>query len=192
MGRTPQELPRIAIIGWGSIIWDARDLPIDGDWHVDGPALPLEFARISKNGRLTLVIAPSLAGPSKTCWALSSSATLEMARRNLCDREETIDSMIHSVSRDGGIGGGASGDTVDVVGAWVRTRALSGAIWTGLGSNWATKRGCGFSVNDALTYLDELPQETADKAKEYIIKAPDQIMTPLRITLQRERGWCRE
>ncbi|HOW68396.1 MAG TPA: hypothetical protein P5055_13320 [Candidatus Paceibacterota bacterium] len=46
----------IAILGWGSLIWNPRDLPITGDWQGDGPVLPIEFTRISDNGRLTLVI----------------------------------------------------------------------------------------------------------------------------------------
>lgn len=46
----------ITILGWGSLIWDQRDLPISGDWQLGGPALPIEFSRISRDGRLTLVI----------------------------------------------------------------------------------------------------------------------------------------
>lgn len=38
---------QIAIIGWGSLVWDPRDLPIESPWHDDGPELPIEFARIS-------------------------------------------------------------------------------------------------------------------------------------------------
>ena len=48
-------------LGWGSLIWDqcrAAELPTRGCWHKDGPFLPIEFARVSSNGRLTLVIMP--------------------------------------------------------------------------------------------------------------------------------------
>lgn len=46
----------IACIGWGSLIWDRRNLDVDGVWRVDGPMLPVEFARQSGDGRVTLVL----------------------------------------------------------------------------------------------------------------------------------------
>ena len=62
---------KIAILGWGSLIWSRRELKIDlkkgkRGWYKRGPFLPIEFARISeaKHGglymyeRLTLVIFP--------------------------------------------------------------------------------------------------------------------------------------
>jgi hypothetical protein len=47
---------KIACIGWGSLIWDNGNLDSKGDWQNDGPMIPVEFARQSKNGRITLVI----------------------------------------------------------------------------------------------------------------------------------------
>ena len=47
---------RIAVIGWGSLLWSPRTLPLAGTWSSDGPVLPIEFARISVDGRLTLII----------------------------------------------------------------------------------------------------------------------------------------
>jgi hypothetical protein len=49
---------KIAVIGWGSLIWCPGSLRIQTAWHNDGPSLPIEFARILKDGRLTLVIRP--------------------------------------------------------------------------------------------------------------------------------------
>ena len=28
---------KIAVLGWGSLIWDKRELSIIGDWQVGGP-----------------------------------------------------------------------------------------------------------------------------------------------------------
>ena len=52
---------KIAILGWGSLIWLPKDLKFDTNsgWKENGPVLPIEFARISKDGRLTLVITPN-------------------------------------------------------------------------------------------------------------------------------------
>lgn len=46
----------IGIIGWGSLIWAHGELKLGSRWFHDGPVLPLEFARISKRDRVTLVI----------------------------------------------------------------------------------------------------------------------------------------
>lgn len=53
---------KIAILGWDSLIWDPRSLKYDVNtgWLTDGPKLPIEFARISNDGRLTLVIKESV------------------------------------------------------------------------------------------------------------------------------------
>lgn len=39
------------LFGWGSLVRDQRNLPVQGVWHHDGPALPIEFARESGDGR---------------------------------------------------------------------------------------------------------------------------------------------
>ena len=47
---------KIAILGWGSLIWNQNGLPVKGQWKKNGPVLPIEFSRVSRDGRLTLVI----------------------------------------------------------------------------------------------------------------------------------------
>jgi len=47
---------KIAVIAWGSLVWDPRDLDIEPEWREDGPLLPVEFARFSGRERLTLVL----------------------------------------------------------------------------------------------------------------------------------------
>ena len=49
---------KIACLGWGSLIWDPRDLLNDGQWCSNSPFLPIEYTRQSADGRLTLVISP--------------------------------------------------------------------------------------------------------------------------------------
>ncbi len=79
---------KIAVLGWGSLIWNPRELRISGEWHSDGPLLPVEFARVSQDERLTLVLYPE-AEPIQVLWALSACPSLEEAEENLADREGT-------------------------------------------------------------------------------------------------------
>ena len=41
---------KIAILAWGSLVWDLRTLAVDGDFQPTGPRLPIEFSRIPEMG----------------------------------------------------------------------------------------------------------------------------------------------
>jgi hypothetical protein len=76
----------IACIGWGSLIWDKRDLDVDGEWRTDGPLLPVEFARQSNDGRITLVVVQGVQ-PVPTLWSAFNTRDLAKARESLRQRE---------------------------------------------------------------------------------------------------------
>lgn len=184
----------VAVVGWGSLIWCPGSLRIRSRWRRDGPLLPIEFARISQDGRLTLVIHPSSADQS-TYWALSDMTTVEDARGNLREREGAKLADIHHVVRDGQQAEGVPRDIIERMRAWLAAHEdLGAAIWTGLRSNWKEKRGRDFSLDDAVQYLEELKagrdqaKATYDRAREYVTNAPPQIATAVR-RISRERGW---
>jgi hypothetical protein len=82
---------RIAVLGWGSLIWERRHLPITGDWQRSGPVLPIEFSRISRSGEragcLTLVIHEQHGANVPTRFALSLRTNLDDAIADLRTRE---------------------------------------------------------------------------------------------------------
>jgi hypothetical protein len=94
---------RIAVVGWGSLIWDPRQLPLVSPWHPDGPELPVEFARVSRDGRLTLSLCEG-AADVRTLWAVMSCGTLDEARQHLAGRERTHPGQIGSLDCDGHAG----------------------------------------------------------------------------------------
>jgi len=47
---------KIALIGWGYLVWDPRSLDLEREWRPDGPLLPVEFARFASGPRLLPVL----------------------------------------------------------------------------------------------------------------------------------------
>ena len=47
-------MTKIAVLAWGSLVPEPRDLK--AEFEPNGPLLPIEFCRVSDDGRLTLVI----------------------------------------------------------------------------------------------------------------------------------------
>ena len=79
-------MSNIAILGWGSLLWRPESLAMTSAWNPDGPLLPLEFARLSGNNTLTLVIHPA-SPPQQTYWVTSACPSVADARENLGKRE---------------------------------------------------------------------------------------------------------
>jgi hypothetical protein len=183
---------RIAILGWGSLIWDPGDLPNEGRWEKGGPELPIEFSRISDNGRLTLVIDPINGYSVGTRFVLSRRRHLDDAISDLARREGTKEKYIGFVDlqkRD------RRSDTkrtaVEPIETWAAGRGFDGVLWTDLPSNFKEQTGTNFSIKRAVEYLHRLPSSLARRAREYIAKAPPEIDTPVRKKL-RETGWLIE
>jgi hypothetical protein len=184
----------IAVIGWGSLIWCPGCLRIKTKWRSDGPRLPIEFARISRDGRLTLVILPG-SDEQPTYWALSEFGRPEQAVENLAEREGTDLTHVHCLTAGGDAACDVPPPVVERLRDWLAAKPdIDVAIWTGLPSNWREKRGCEFSPEDAVCYLRELESgrdraaTTYDRAREYVCNAPSHVQTPVRRAMQR-LGW---
>lgn len=179
----------IAIIGWGSLIWCPGALQIKSCWHRDGPPLPIEFARISLDQRLTLVIHPG-SKDQRTLWATALSQELEAVRANLRDREGTSPQLIHSATAAGEFSDGVSAELRKAIAEWLRLhRDIDACVWTGLTSNWREKKKADFSVSSAIQHLKTLPEPARPRAQEYVQNTPAQIQTPARAATREQLGW---
>jgi hypothetical protein len=171
---------RIAILGWGSLIWDRRDLCLKEDFRTGGPRLPLEFSRKSADGRLTLIIDEKNGmPPSLTQFGVSKFEDLHDAICDLQHREgtspENIGFMINGSKEQRPP---KSRLAERAIAAWLaESRAtVDAVIWTNLGPS----NNFPFTSRAAQDHLASLNGLCRQKALEYLTRAPDEVETPLR------------
>lgn len=184
----------IAILGWGSLIWQPKELELDKEfgWKEDGPTLPIEFARISKDGRLTLVITEN-GTKVPVLYALSNHQSVEEAVLNLAVREGSgrksigyYDKTKNELSSDVSI----EQNILD----WIKDKDIDAVIWTNLKENWDVKNEKGEIIrviqpNNRIEYLKELKGNASALAEEYIRRTPPQIQTHFRKLIEEELNW---
>ena len=177
-------MANIACLGWGSLIWDPRGLPIRRYWFDDGPLVPVEFARQSKDGRITLVMEPS-ARPMRVLWALMDSDNLDDACEALGKREGIGEDDLRRH-----VGRWPPGTTVPVPGIeqWTHARDLDAVVWTALPPRFecAQRTPC---EKEIIRYLQGLRGTKRDQAERYIRRAPRQIDTAYRRAVEAALQW---
>ena len=179
---------QIAFLGWGSLVWDLRGLPVTGGWNADGPQLPLELARISRDGRLTLVLYGGVP-PVTTHWALARARTVAEAREHLRVREGTVERCIGSVPVR--VLAESTREIAQPIDHWRKRRRIDAVVWTQLPANFEDEAGCGqpLTAENVIAYLRRLPPEQRRRAEAYIRRAPVQTQTQLRQIIEHRLGW---
>ena len=138
---------RIAVIGWGSLIWDLDNLApfVTGDWMMGaGPSLPFEFTRVSPKRKMGLAVCLDYTNgdPCPTNAILSIRDDIDEAAEELRAREraKVIDyiGMIHPAS---GARRSSIPEVADIFADWCRRTDAAGAVWTDLGGNFEEDRG---------------------------------------------------
>jgi hypothetical protein len=176
----------IACLGWGSLIWDPRALPIQRRWFEDGPLVPVEFARQSSDGRITLVIEKTVA-PVRVLWALMLPKELQPAMEALRDREgitgNNWTSRIGSWQR-----GDAAPGSIPALPDWVQAHGLDAVVWTALGPRFNDGETLP-TADQVVQYLKALTGTVRDNAERYVRCAPRQIDTEYRRRIEGELGW---
>lgn len=185
-------MERIAIIGYGSLLWDLDDLAphVKGGWHVDrGPRLPVEFALVSRkrNRALAAVIDHAVGEHCLASVIESSKSDLTDAVADLARRERCAEAQIGALHRSNGFARARQTSTAELIREWLHTTHYDAAVWTDGASNFAAMTGTAFSVASAVEYLRALPEESLREARRYIENAP--VSTPLRRELQGHTWW---
>lgn len=177
---------RIAILGWGSLIWELGKLHIvDDAWHLGGPELPIELSRVSQSrGYLTYVIDPNHKRRSPTQYAISKYSDLENAIADLACRERCPATRIGYVTTDKTAERRARDDVpwTDIQ-EWTSEHDFDATIWTDLPPEFPGK----WSLDNAVAYWQTIPADKLEDAKHYASSAPAEVNTDLRQRLVAEQ-----
>lgn len=188
---TGKKQRRIACIGWGSLIEHPGCLTTLGAWLADGPSLPVEFARESNDGRITLVICPQ-AARVPTRWVLLNQTDVLAAAENL-GRREYAEATPKWISRSIGWWDHSTaeqyGAESDTIATWATERELDGVVWTNLPCGFKSSRGQMPSGEDVLTHLRSLDASALERAKDYVRTAPVEVDTAYRRQIAAHFGW---
>jgi hypothetical protein len=179
---------KIACLGWGSLVWNPGVLRCIDDWRDDGPELPLEFARTSQDGRLTLVLVAGAQAVS-TLWTELDYTKPLHAQEALAGREGCSLSAI-------GLWPGKAPEhgpgVVDAIAKWAAARGIDAVVWTALRPKFNNVDGqAPESAAAAVAYLRQLDGKSQARAREYIERAPAQVRTPFRHAFEQKLGWLR-
>lgn len=185
---------KIAILGWGSLIWEARP---DFDRHLNpwtsgGPQLPLEFSRKSKSRKnaLTLVLDSDRGTKVQTLYALSKRSDPRDAVCDLRSREGTTIKNVGLLNRVTGEKHGRDKKVVKVIQNWAKAKNIQIVIWTDLKASFSEQTPKEF-WDAGLDYLKSLDSEGIREAVKYIVMAPQQIKTRFRKLLMKDH-WFRQ
>lgn len=177
----------IACLGWGSLVWDPRELPVRGTWFCDGPFLPIEFTRKSSDGRITLVLVPRTFTPVRSLWIPLSVTTIGEARDALgkreCSRKDKPRECVDCWPR-----GSRNRFVAQRIGRWARGLQIDAVVWTNLPPEFGGSKRIP-TVEEIVPYLASCQGEERERAEEYVRKAPRQIDTEYRRKIEAELGW---
>lgn len=183
---------KTAILGWGSLIWQPKILKFDANigWKENGPVLPIEFARISQDGRLTLVITPN-GTEVPTLYSVSSFDNLNLAVLNLAVREGTGRTSIGSYNKSKDEFSPIKFMFKENIKNWIETTDFDAVIWTNLPEklNLENVTKTEKDPDGRIDYLQNLKGHQSALAEQYIRNTPNQITTTYRQQIIETLGW---
>ena len=187
-------MSKIAVIGFGSLLWDLDDLApkVSGEWKMyEGPILPLEFSLVSRKRHyaLALVIDYGDGAPCPTCVIDSVRSKIGAAIVDLANRERMDPTNIGFVDRNTGKSHSHREETRNTLWNWIEDSNYDGAVWTDGERNFEALTGRAFSLQTAQDHLRSLQGMSLEEARRYIRNAPARVETPLRRALENSPWW---
>ena len=168
-------IKKIAVLAWGSLIPNPGILnTLIYNWNSDGPKLPIEFARKSNDGRLTLVIFNNyITIPErwiKTHWSLMYPS-IDTAISYLAKREKCSVSRIGMFCPKNDFK--SENEILKSINFWALEKEIDTVIWTNLPATFNNE-------DEIMNYVLCLKGDVYRKASKYIFSTPPQTKTYLR------------
>ena len=164
----------IIYLAWGSLYWNPDTLPIK-NWNYSNLELPLEFSRISDEGkgRLTLVIDDKNGKLNKVWYAISQINNVNQSIQKLRQREKTTLNNIAYINLKKNMKRSLNTPPkiIEKIWDWARDNNIDAVIWTDLKSNWYDIMHTPYNVQNAYKYFKNSPLDVRLKILEYIYKA---------------------
>lgn len=176
----------IACLGWGSLVWDPRELAIQRQWFDDGPFIHVEFTRQSQDGRITLVLTET-EKPVRSLWAVMDATALSSARAKLRKREGIPEK--NEVKHIGTWSTGQPNPAlIPNLAEWANAHGVAHVIWTNLPPKFNENETTP-SAEQVVKYLSELTGAQRDVAERYVRFTPRQIDTEYRRRIESALQW---
>ena len=164
-------------------------MPIAGPFREDGPRLPIEFSRVSLDGRVTLVIDPA-APLLRTLWIPLAVESLEEATLALGRREKIVpEHWADWVGRHVREATEPPAGILHGIDDWLAQHSLDAVVWTALPSRGPDGTRSVPKLAMLLEYLEALSGETRARAEQYVRRTPRVVRTPHRVRFEAVLGW---
>ena len=151
--------------------------------------MPIEFSRVSLDGRVTLVIDPA-APLCRSLWVPLAVDSLEEAIEALGVREKIVPERWPDWVGRATCEAPESATGIPYgIDAWLAQHSLDALVWTALPSRGPDGTQSVPKLETLLDYLESLSGETRARAEQYVRRAPPVVRTPHRDRFETLLGW---
>lgn len=184
----------IACIGWGSLLWDPRSLPLREPFREGGPRLPVEFSRVARDGRVTLAIDPEAREIDTYFCRLEvdsvSEAVAALGRRERIEPERHAEWIgLEALGAGEASRGEADRRTRERMRVFLAQEGLEAVVWTALPRRGSDGRFEAPTTEALLDHLHALDGPARVRAEEYVRRAPAAVDTVRRRAFEASLGW---